>query len=322
MSFWFNDGWMKTSPLGRALMNLMGYQCAAWRDSRFFPGIAHELPQGNWGGGELELQNYCLLAADKIWAKSKEIGMLWSGGSDSTLALSSLLFTRPSNCTLYVINDQSTRDAAGEENIKFLINNDIRIIGISIENVTSFIRRGGVLVSGRYADSSLGGEVIRHCNLYETVWDMSEKDVLYHVGRKRELPDVVINQYIEDLEPVLATLPFERNGANSSWWLDYMANYNEDVLAGLFCFGVGKYGTEYVNFFMDRDIQRWHLQPVTDKVGRTEKTFKQVYRHIIGDLLGFNPKLTMGDTPNDSIGEPINANSLLLVKEDFTILTT
>lgn len=313
MSYRYALGWIKNNPVMYALSQLCPWKRLTCRVDGIWPGIKTPIPTGTPGG---DLHQICINEAKNLWNRYTDIGVLWSGGMDSSLVMVSLESTRPSGSKLTVIAQEPTLTEQ-HDILDWLLENGASTEVLNAADLRARVDRGGMVVSGIHADTLLCGDIIRYNDLYQDIWDMSVRDMFIRITG---LPESAIDQHLAAIEPVLAAMPVERTAANVAWWLDYVCAWETDKMCLKFMFDLKPHGEGYINFFGSDAFQLWSMQDVSVKVGHTKVTHKQLYKQIVINIIGKEPKIPINTEPGDDFGVSMDMNQIIAIREDWSVI--
>lgn len=304
-------GWAYSDPMAVALRSMLKYELAMPRVGNLFPGVTTPVPSGPYGG---DLPQLCRDRAAQLWEKFDTLFVLWSGGTDSTLAAALLAEHKPGRLILSTSGREEK--GTGPEIYQWFIDH-----GCEFEDATTAAMRqvagnGGMVLTGNHADSLLLGE---YADVGEKLWDMElEEAVMAHTGVTQEWA----KRQISACQPFFDYLELDHTVPNLCWWLDFAACWDQDEMSAGLMYHLDPPGVGYETFFGTAEFQRWAAQPVQDKVGRGDKAHKYRYHEIIESIFGFKPTLVArNNEPLDS-GVVSRLGSFLAIREDWSLVTS
>lgn len=318
----YSKVWAKTDPVGRAITLMFGWPRANVRVPGFWNGAYTPIPKGRRGGDAEDFRVLCEARASELWGSYQEVAVLCSGGADSTLVACSMLRARPAGYKLIITADKATLEHPEYDIMRYFSEQGCEFMESTEENVKALTARGGMMLTGYHGDTILCGDIIRYLDAYETIWDMTEVEVLTAYGVTQGLHEDTCAQMLVDLEPLLALNPLERTAANSAWWVDFVSTWDQDETSPMIMFNTGPAGKGFINFYNTEGFQLWSIQPVENKVGKTALTHKRVYKDIIASIVGFEPAIPVGTHNNDDdeLFLGLDVNRALAVMEDGSVI--
>lgn len=310
MKYRYMRGWANSDPLGVSLRAMLKYLSVVPRVGNLFPGVTSHIPSGPYGG---DLSAIAHARAVELWGRYDEILVLWSGGTDSTLAASLLAHYRGSKRLMISLSGRA-ETGTGPEVYQWLVDQGCEFIDATPEAMRQVVDEGGMVVTGHHADSLLLGE---YADIGEGIWDMT---LVEAVVAKTGFTSAWAEKLIADAQPFFDYLELEHTVPNLCWWMDFAACWDADEMSFYAMYHLKPPGQGYVTFYGSDEFQRWAMQPVEDKVGRGDKAFKYRFHEIIEAVMGFKPTLVHRN--NDLIETELHSllGSALAIQEDWQVI--
>ena len=170
----------------------------------------------------------CHKRAQELWGMSDDIRLWWSGGIDSTTALTALIQNQPKDTTLRVL----LSDKSIEENPTYY--DKIKKLGLPLEWSTkenmwdvSRFSDGTINVTGECGDPMYGTFVVEnHIEEINEPWkelfNWDDSNNIYEIRDDRPLNRPLYHAFIEWCEEFNKLCPFEiKNTFDFTWWLAF-----------------------------------------------------------------------------------------------------
>lgn len=312
MTVRYSRQWGRTE-LGRALIAVFGWPNVVPRVGGLFPGITTPIPGGSPVGLPVAVES----AARSFLARYDTLYLQWSGGVDSTLVAAALLHYRKKQRLILTTSDQSARDAPAGL-LELLLERGVEAEPFDIDRMKAITQAGGMVVTGHHADSIMLGELADAKKLHDDIWHMTPLEMI-QVNAECEVTKARI--LLRQLEPVIGLMPFERTAANIAWWLDFTCCWDPDEMQPYLQQGLTPGDIGYEAFFKSSLFQRWAMQDVRNKTGRTETTKKEQYVELVERFLGsrFTFVKNIIDEQLCLPDSPIHSDQVLLIDEQYHI---
>lgn len=210
-------------------------------------------------GWNKTLEECFLERAREIWAMEKPVRLWWSGGIDSTSALTAFLLTKRKEDRLIVyMNNVAIEENPSFWNNRIKTNNDVTIQESDQSNIFSIdnFSDGSINVTGEPGDMVYGSFVVEH--------HVDELDQHWH--KMLEWEDCNFNcdnipEFMEYAEEFVLRAPFEiRTAFDFTWWLAFSVKWQWIVQR--FCPQLEDPSLWYDNilgFYNCPEIQKWSI---------------------------------------------------------------
>jgi hypothetical protein len=236
----------------------------------------------------MNFEDCCIDRGNYLWSKEKPITLYWSGGIDSTTALTSLLLTQPKGADLKVVLtvESIAENNSYYEKIKSTV--DLEIIESTKSALYDSKRFYGdsVLVNGECGDPTFGTFVVQnHVEELDKDWkclfdwddQFFNKGESLFAGRISDLHD-----FIEFCEKYIALCPFEvRTTFDFTWWLAFALKWQwiDRRFLGNVDYTLG--WRNLYSFFNNQEFQKWSIVHHDKKHKGTWKTYKWPAKEFI-----------------------------------------
>lgn len=312
MKYRFMSGWTHHEPISVALCALTDYTVTIPRVGNLFPGVSSPIPSGPYGG---DLESIVMARAAELWQRYDTILVLWSGGTDSTMAAAALAKLRGDRRLIVSLSGREEKQT-GPEVYQWFVDQGCEFLDATPASMRQIAEEGGMVVTGHHADSLLLGE---YADLGEAIWDMT---LLEAVMAKTGMTEAWAQRQIDEVQVFFDYLELEHTTVNMCWWLDFAACWDQDEMSYYLMYHLAPPGEGYVTFYGSEDFQRWAMQPVEDKVGRGDKAFKYRFHEIVEKLLGFKPQIVHRNNEPMELGVVSRIGACLAIREDWSLVAS
>lgn len=285
------------------------------------------VPVPKYNGEQYNLTDVCLSRADQLLQTGKKINLMWSGGIDSTLALSSLMSRIEDNDQLEVWGTYNSIYESGSFFDKFIKNRfkyKIHVRNLVNEPI-DVPPDNEIIVTGQQGDqlTASRAEIDSLCMTKACRRDgkMPTKQTMMD-EIDYEYTNVLSDEYCEFLQPIINKYPVSIKTMKDLAWMHIFNGY---WLVGDIRNVIGskpEIRKKIVSFFDTEDFQKWSMSVKGGEFFDPHPEWKKEFKQIIVDLTG--EKNYMLKTKARSIyfthlsTSPVKFNNWLCCMEDGT----
>lgn len=253
-------------------------------------------------------------ARNMVLSLPDKLSVLFSGGTDSTLALVACVRWKGPVRVLYGPN---AMQHVSPILMDWLVSHGCTFQPVISETVKDFTDTH--IVTGTHGDSILLGDLI-HRFEYESIWSLTPEEIFIKLNGSESAG----LSALKVSKPLIDAMPVELTGANLIWWIDFCCFWHWDGHYMSAQSNFGKPGVTHSHFFGSRDFQSWAIKDARAKVGHTYDSYKIKFHELIWELVGevFSlPQKTM-DTPD--VASPSshlnNMNKVIAITDDWQFI--
>jgi len=234
-------------------------------------------------------EQVCLERAEELRSLEGPIFVMWSGGIDSTAAMTAIFrtFSKEDLDRVTVLCD----DRSIKENpnyFKLIIRNKVKTKAITMY-LEPYLEQGW-LVTGELGDQLFGHDMIGGCvgmsgeTALQDNWENHIPKYFEHLGTGGA-------KYVnERLRPIIDEAPFQIKSTHDfAWWYNFSQKWQNVKLRFLGC-NVWKNPkqsyTKMIHFYDSLDFEVWSVHNQNLKIGNTLKSYKAVSKQFSIDWSG------------------------------------
>lgn len=280
----------------------------------FRTSIREEFKYGNFKISDDDLKSVCINRAEELSKTNKKIYVMWSGGIDSTLVMTSFILANANKDQIIVVADND----GIKENPNFFNNFIYKNYQImATEKLTQhakFIPIDGILIQGEHADhivsgllsskmlSFFGNDFLKEKPSRKNITDLFKKNgMLDHHADKWY--DMIMATAVKSPRPIDTNNDF-------SWWFNF--NFRWQHAKEKFRARIHP-ACHYETFYQSHEIQQWSVNNLL--MPFSEKIDKKAFRDIIYELTK-DDNYCYNKIKWSSMGKHFNARSKAGITDD------
>jgi len=234
----------------------------------------------------ISFEELCFRRAEELYRMNKRIYLKYSGGTDSTVALLSIIRSWPSQDVKDRVFLLATEDSVDEfpefwPELEVQFNNKLH----DSREEPSYFHENGIIVNGEVGDQLFGSSMIQLVPFHTSrkPW----RDVIHKVLWEDHLrwPELLLNRYEKTLEycpfPIKTLFDF-------LWWLSYTNKVQNTYLRDMTLSTLKTYTKCVYPFFLTEYFLRWSLDNHDLKIENSIKSYKPEAKRFIEKYTGFN----------------------------------
>jgi hypothetical protein len=303
-----NNQIIKNIFASRSVGKLLNIYGAINRFDKTTPFVFDSTPVPEDYQTSLSFSDVSLNVAREIWTSNpdKKICVFWSGGIDSTVALSALIMT-----------NSDYRNRITVYTSEYSIQNEYPLFfDMFVKNMDYILLKDGeffnpALFNGsNYVIDGCCGDQIWGCNIMEKMDDIRKKHYssLYKTDEFKKCCGAFTKTTIEYIENLVESFPTETKTVSDLYWLltfthkwDHVRRRHMANIKDISVFN------RMNSFFNHVEYQKWAMTNTDMKVGETWNTYKQPAKDFIFELTDDND-YRVNKLQHESMGHSITNN--------------
>lgn len=268
------------------------------------PGVTHSLEQA------------ALERAEEVY--TEKTAVLWSGGADSTLALAGFA---ASNLLPKLAVTPSTFQHADPRLLADLESRGFELIDGTTEGLRAWLQSGGQFITGTHGDNLVLSDAVglaggMQSTLATDVWGMEPAELM-EVVTGRPGGEAMWRHYRWLFDQMPEHIP--RDAPNCLWWIGFCFYWHRDSMYMTVYSDYGRPAETHHHFFSSVPFQRWMMQPVADRAGRTVETHKRRVIDAANSLLRGCYKIPQKTAGWDEVVGTKSFADVIEIDANFTI---
>jgi hypothetical protein len=286
----------------------------------FRTSVRDEYKYGTFRDSKNDLKTVCINRAKELASHNKKIYVMWSGGVDSTLVMTSFILSNINKEQIIVVTDNDGIKENPTFFNDFILKNYQIIATEKFTQNAKFIPYDGIIVQGEHADHIVSGL------LSSKMISMFGNDFLTKKPTRENITKVLKNLGMEDhhankwydlitITAKKSPRPIDNNN-DFSWWFNF--NFRWQHAKEKFRIRIHP-DSCYETFYQSHEIQEWSVNNLL--MPFTEKLDKKAFRDIIYSLTN-DDNYCYKKIKWSSMGKHFNARSKAGVLDDGTMLNS
>jgi hypothetical protein len=284
----------------------------------FRTSVRNEYRYGKFKNSTSDFKTVCIDRANQLASYNKKIYVMWSGGIDSTLVMSSFILADVSKEQIIVVCDNDGIKENPNFFKNFIVKNFQLLATEKFTQEAKFLPPDGVITQGEHADHIVSGLLAsKMISMFGNKFlkNKPTRDNITKVFRNLGMSKDHSNKWYDliMLTAKQSPRPIDNNN-DFSWWFNF--NFRWQHAKEKFKIRIHP-DSHYETFFQSHNIQEWSannlLMPFSEKVD------KKAFRDIIYELTK-DDNYCYNKIKWSSMGKHFNARSKAAILDDGSML--